>query len=256
MLIDSHTHINDEVLRSSIDEIIDNLPTHNVESIVEVGYSVEGSEAAAELASRYDSVYAAIGVHPSENYPISQRDIESLDKLLNNPKVVAIGEIGLDYHYDNDKLIQRDNFNIMIDFARKSNLPVILHVRDAYGDIESQFYSLLADKIKANILFHCFSGSEETVKLILKKLPNSYFAYGGAVTFKNFKKFDVVRAIPEDKLLLETDCPYMTPEPHRGSPNSPIYIAHIAARIGEIRGWSVDKTASITTANAKRFFGI
>lgn len=256
MLIDSHAHLTDDNIVDKIDDTISKLASCNVEVVIEVGYSVAQSVIAANVADKYHCVFAAVGVHPSENMPITDGEIATLESLLRREKVVAIGEVGLDYHYDNNRDIQRENFMKMIDLAERVNMPLILHIRDAYGDMESQFYDILKEKIHANILFHCFSGSVETVKTIIKKLPNSYFAFGGAVTFKNFRKGDVLACIPQDRLLLETDCPYMSPEPHRGKPNSSLYLQHIAAKVAEIRGWSLVEVEKITTDNARKFFGI
>lgn len=251
MLIDSHAHLIDEMYKEDLQEVINRCQENGIEIVVNIGYSEETSKQAIELANKYDWMYAVIGLHPDECN--AKADVEFLKDLARNSKVVAIGEIGLDYHYDEtNKENQAKYFIEQIKLANELNLPVVIHSRDADMDM---LKILKENKIQTKFVMHCFSSSVEVAKEILKL--GGYISLAGTVTFKNAKNLlEVAKIVPEDKLLVETDCPYLTPEPNRGKRNEPSNVLYTAKKIAEIRGESFEKIAKITTKNAKEFYGI
>lgn len=251
MLIDSHAHLMDEMYKEDLQEVIKRCQENGIETVVNIGYSEETSKQAIELANKYDWMYAVIGLHPDECNV--KADIEFLKDLARNSKVVAIGEIGLDYHYDEtNKENQAKYFIEQIKLANELNLPVVIHSRDADMDM---LKILKENKIQTKFVMHCFSSSVEVAKEILKL--GGYISLAGTVTFKNAKNLlEVAKIVPEDKLLVETDCPYLTPEPNRGKRNEPSNVLYTAKKIAEIRGESFEKIAEITTKNTKEFYGI
>lgn len=252
MIIDSHAHLSDPRLINRAGEIVGGLADAGLEAVVEVGFDKASSQSAAQLSSKYPNVFAAVGSHPHEakDYDV---DCEKLYKeLAALDKVVAIGEIGLDYYYDlSPRDVQKDVFARQIDLAHEVGLPVILHIRDAYKDALDILYSK-RDKLGAGALLHCYSSSAEMIKQFDKF--DCYYAFGGAITFKNAKKDDVILAAPLDRLLVETDSPYMTPAPHRGEPNEPKYINFVIDKIAEVRSMKREEVVEITRQNTKRLF--
>lgn len=251
MLIDSHAHLMDEMYKDDLQEVITRCQENGVESVVNIGYSEETSRQAIELANKYDWMYAVIGLHPDECNV--KADIEFLKDLAKDPKVVAIGEIGLDYHYEEtNKENQAKYFIEQIKLANEVGLPVVIHSRDADMDMLG---ILKENKIQTKFVMHCFSSSVEIAKEILKL--GGYISLAGTVTFKNARNLlEVAKIVPEDKLLVETDCPYLTPEPNRGKRNEPSNVLYTAQKIAEVRGESFEKISEITTRNAKKFYGI
>lgn len=211
------------------------------------------SELAVTLANKYDKVYAAVGVHPHDADTLDDGACQRLLELANDGKVVGFGEIGLDYYYDlSEREVQKSAFAKQIELAHQANLPVILHVRDAYEDTRKILFDM-RNYIQNGLLLHCYSGSSEYVK-IFDKL-DAYYAFGGAITFKNAKhNLESLAVVPKDRLLLETDCPYMTPVPFRGKANEPKYVALVAQKAAAVLGVSVEEIENITTKNAKRLF--
>lgn len=251
MLIDSHAHLMDEMYKEDLQEVINRCQENGIETVVNIGYSIETSKQAIELANKYDWMYAVIGLHPDEcNQPT---EIDFLRELAKESKVVAIGEIGLDYHYEEtNKENQAKYFIEQIKLANELELPVVIHSRDADMDM---LKILKENKIQTKFVMHCFSSSAEVAKEILKL--GGYISLAGTVTFKNAKNLlEVAKIVPEDKLLIETDCPYLTPEPNRGKRNEPSNVLYTAKKIAEIREESFEKIAEITTKNAKKFYGI
>ncbi|MCX4362506.1 MAG: TatD family hydrolase [Clostridia bacterium] len=252
MIIDSHAHLGDERLADRTDEISQNLLRDNLESVFEVGYDLASSQNAIRLADSYDAIYAIIGTHPHD---AKYYDDESENFYLANArhkKVLAIGEIGLDYFYDkSERDVQRDVFARQIELADKVGLPIALHIRDAYGDA-IDILQAHRDKLNCGVLLHCYCGSAEMIKRFDKF--DCYYALGGAITFKNAKKDDVVKAIRQDRLLVETDCPYMTPVPFRGQPNEPKYVNLVVQKIAEIKGVDREEIERLTLENTKRLF--
>lgn len=251
MLIDSHAHLMDEMFREDLQTVINRCIENKITNVVNIGYSKETSLQAIELANEYDWMYAVIGLHPDEcNQPT---EIDFLKELAKEPKVVAIGEIGLDYHYDTtNKENQAKYFVEQIKLANELELPIVIHSRDADMDM---LKILKENYIKCGFVMHCFSSSVEVAKEVLKL--GGYISLAGTVTFKNARNLlEVAKMVPEDKLLVETDCPYLSPEPNRGKRNEPSNVLYTARKIAEIRGESFEKIAEITTRNAKEFYGI
>lgn len=251
-IIDSHTHVNDERLISERDDIIKNLKSHGIESIIEMGCDIDTSRAAYELSVKYSNVYSAVGIHPHSAKERKLSDYDYMRSVASSDKVVAIGEVGLDYYYDlSDRDEQKTVFREQIELADELKLPLVLHIRDAYKDLED----ILKDMkrcLSSGLLLHCYSGSSEFVKVMAKY--DAYFALGGAVTFKNAKKEDVIRTIPQDRLLIETDCPYLAPVPMRGNTNKPEYVLYTLEKIAETLDMDEETLGDITYENTKRLF--
>lgn len=250
MYFDTHAHTNDERLVDGQEELIAEL-NGKMHGFFEVGYNANSSIKALELAKKHKEVYAIIGTHP-EDAPISDEDIELYRKLSLEEKVIAIGEIGLDYHYHTDnKEEQADTFIKQLKLSKEVGLPAVIHLRDAYGDFDallSQNIELLGE----GLLLHCYSGSAEYVKQMKKY--DAYFALGGIVTFKNAKKDDVIKAISLDRLVVETDCPYCTPEPFRGKVNKPIYTQYVLDKISRVLEINTQELEEIVLENTLRLF--
>lgn len=253
MLIDTHCHLNDEKLLPEAGEIVAGFSSCGIESAICVGYDMPSSEVAAELAEKYENLYAAVGIHPHDAVTADYDKYERLATLSSSQKVVAIGEIGLDYHYDlSPRAIQKGAFREQIELADTLGLPIVLHIREAYEDarqilFESKRY------INNGLLLHCYSGSKEFVKVFGEL--DAYFAFGGAITFNNARhNIEALQTVPRDRLLLETDCPYMTPVPHRGKTNRPEYIGLVAKRAAEVLNIEEEEIEKITSDNAKRLF--
>lgn len=253
MLIDTHCHLNDEKLLCNVDRIVDDFAKDNLESAICVGYDMPSSELAVTLANKYGKVYAAVGVHPHDADTLDDEACQRLLELAKDGKVVGFGEIGLDYYYDlSEREVQKSAFAKQIELANQASLPVVLHVRDAYEDTRKILFDM-RNYIQNGLLLHCYSGSSEYVK-IFDKL-DAYYAFGGAITFKNAKhNLESLAVVAKDRLLLETDCPYMTPVPFRGKTNEPRYVALVAQKVAEVLGVSVEEIENITTQNAKRLF--
>lgn len=251
-MIDSHLHLDDDKLRDSADEIIRGLNGHGIEFVINNSCNFQSMLDSVALADKYDNVYATVGMHPHESRDFDDKFRDTMTKLAQNKKVVAVGEIGLDYYYDlSDRKIQRDVFAEQIEIADRLGLPLTLHIRDAYGDA---WDVLQAQKQHLNngVLWHCYSGSAEFARQAA--MLGHYFAFGGAITFKNAHKEDVLHAIPFDRILSETDSPYMSPVPLRGTTNTPYNIPLIVAKIAEICGKSVEETEAKIRENTLRLF--
>lgn len=248
-LFDSHAHLCDEAFDEDREEVIQKCFDSDVKFITEIGYSEETSRKAVELANKYETIFAVVGAHPDEcNKDI---DLSYIKELAQNKKVVAIGEIGLDYHYDNlNKENQKKYFIEQIKIANELDLPVSIHSRDADMDM---LEILKQNKINAGFIMHCFSSSVEVAKEIIKL--DGYISISGTVTFKNAKNvLEVVKIVPEDRLLIETDCPYLAPQPYRGKRNDSSYVVETAKKIAEIREKTLEEIAEITVANTKRIY--
>lgn len=251
-MIDSHLHLDDEKLRSQADSIIRNLNGHGIEFVINNSCNLQSMIDSVDLASKYADVYATVGMHPHDSKDFDDSFRLLMAELAQNEKVVAVGEIGLDYYYDlSDRQIQRNVFAEQIELADKFGLPITLHVRDAYGDA---WDILTAQRKYLNngVLWHCYSGSAEFAAQAAKH--GHYFAFGGAITFKNAKKEHVLSSIPFDRILSETDSPYMAPTPLRGTTNTPYNIPLIVAKIAEIYGKSAEETEEQIRKNTLRLF--
>ena len=250
VFFDSHTHLMDEQYDGIRDEIVENAKKNQVMYMTTIGYNEATSTEAVRDADKYEGVYATVGLHPE--------NVEEYDKfdyiyeLTKNPKVVAIGEIGLDYHWGGDKERQKELFIKQIEIANELGKPVVIHSRDADMDM---LEILKNHNIENGFVMHCFSSSIEVLKEVLKL--GAYVSIAGPVTFKNARSLiEVAKLVPEDKLLIETDAPYLAPEPYRGKRNEAAYVVHTAQKIADLREISLEKLAEITTENAKRFYRI
>ena len=252
MIIDTHAHLNDPNLLERAGEIIAGFKDNNIESCVIAGFNYESSKLGVELADKYN-LYAIIGTHPEDILEVCDKTLEDYLKLAQHSAVVGIGEIGLDYHYDNNppKEKQIEAFKAQIVMADKAKLPICLHVRDAYGDTLNVLKDMKA-YLNNGILLHCYSGSKEMIREF--NAFDCYYALGGAITFKNAKKEDVIKTIPIDRLLVETDCPYLAPHPYRGQQNEPKYINLVIDKIAEVLEKDRKEIIDITNRNTKRLF--
>ena len=250
-MIDTHAHLNDEDLVVRAEEIL-NDPW--LKTVIVPGYDFSSSKIALSLAHKYDKVYATLGCHPHDAESFSEEEKSFYRENAGDKKVVAIGEIGLDYYRDlSPREVQKKVFEEQIELADEVGLPIVLHVRDAYADT-LEILRRNKEKLNNGVLLHCYSGSRELVRDFSEF--DAYFAFGGAVTYKNAKKEDVLKEVSIDRLLLETDCPYMTPVPVRWKvkENEPKFIQYTLEHVAKILGLTVDELEKITTENAKRFF--
>ena len=254
MLFDTHAHLNAEQYKDDLSEVIERALQAGVEMMTVVGFDRPTIEKAMDLVETYDFLYASVGWHPVDAIDMRDADLKWIEEVSGHPKVRAIGEIGLDYYWDKSpKDIQQQVFRKQIRLAKKVNLPIIIHNREATSDIVEILKEEGASEVGG--IMHCFSGSVETARECLDM--NFYISLGGPVTFKNAKKpKEVAKDVPLDKLLIETDCPYLTPHPHRGKRNEPAYVKLVAEQIAELKGLTFDEVAAATTENAKRLFGI
>lgn len=251
MFIDSHAHLDDPQFDSDRDTLIKTLPSEGITTVVNIGADMASSRRSLELAEKYPFIYATAGVHPSECSGMTENELGELAALLSHKKCVALGEIGLDFHYDyTEKDTQRLWFSRQLELARALDKPVIIHDREAHSECLEA-----VRKTENRGVFHCFSGSAEMARELVGM--GFYISFTGAVTFKNASKLLLAAsAVPLDRLLIETDCPYMTPEPYRGKRNEPKFVKLTAAKIAELKHESVERIAEITAENAQRFFGI
>ncbi|MDF1509510.1 TatD family hydrolase [Robertmurraya sp. DFI.2.37] len=254
MLFDTHAHLNAEQFAEDLEEVIARAQENGVENMVIVGFDRPTITRAMELVEKYDFMYASVGWHPVDAIDMNDEDLAWIEDLSSHPKVVAIGEMGLDYYWDKSpKEIQKEVFRKQIQLAKKVNLPIVIHNREATADIVEILKEEGASEVGG--IMHCFSGSVEVAQECLNM--NFYISLGGPVTFKNARKpKEVAEAVPLEKLLIETDCPYLAPHPYRGKRNEPGYVKLVAEQIAELKGISYEEVARITTANAKKLFAI
>ncbi|SEK75402.1 TatD DNase family protein [Pseudobutyrivibrio ruminis] len=255
MIFETHAHYDDEKFDEDRVELLSHLlRENNIGNIVNVGATFRGCKDSIKLAEEYDNVYAAIGIHPEEIDEINEDVINWLRENSSNPKVVAIGEIGLDYYWVKEpeqRAKQRLWFDRQMDLALELDLPVIIHSRDAAEDTLNTIIRYNTQGLKG--IVHCYSYSKEIAMEYVKM--GWYIGVGGVVTFKNGRKLvETVEAIPIENIVLETDCPYMAPVPHRGERNSSIYLSHVAEKVAELKGLSVKEVEDITYENALRVY--
>jgi TatD DNase family protein len=254
MLFDTHVHVNAEQFNEDLEDVIERAKEAGVDNMVVVGFDRPTIIRAMELIETYDFMYAAVGWHPVDAIDMTEEDLQWIEELSNHPKVVAIGEMGLDYHWDKSpKDVQMEVFRKQIRLAKKVGLPIIIHNREATADIVNILKEEEASRVGG--IMHCFSGSAETALECINM--NFYISLGGPVTFKNAKKpKEVAAAVPLDRLLIETDCPYLAPHPYRGKRNEPSYVKLVAEQIAEIKQLTIEEVSQATTENAKKLFGI
>ena len=255
MLFDTHSHLDDEAFDEDRDELIQRIHNeYKVDLIMVVGADMDSSYRAIELSEKYDFIYAAVGVHPHDAVSMSESDIDKLRNMSKHKKVKAIGEIGLDYHYDNSpRDLQKFWFARQMQLAREVGLPVIIHDRDAHADCMEILKKEHVD-ITGGV-FHCFSGSAQMAREAIEM--GMYISFAGPITFKNaVKTVDAAREVPIEKIFIETDCPYLAPVPHRGERNHSGYVSYTAQKLAEIKQMSYEQVAAITRQNAIDFFKI
>lgn len=249
MIIDSHAHYDDEAFEEDRDNLLQSMQSNGIEKIINVGANIKGSRASIALSEQYPFIYAVVGVHPSDTEELNEEKMVWLKEVSKKEKVVAIGEIGLDYYWpEPDREIQKKWFIRQMELAQEVNLPVIIHSRDAAQDTIE-----ILKQFPANGVIHCYSYTKESAKEFLKM--GYYFGIGGVLTFKNAKKLkEAVMEIPMDRILLETDSPYLAPEPNRGKRNSSLNIPYVVKELAQLKGITEEEVINITTENTKRLF--
>ena len=252
MYFDTHAHYDSGAFNADRFEILGSMPDAKVGLIVNPGCDLESSKTAIELAERFDFVYAAVGWHPEDMDKLTDKAYAELERLAEHPKCLAIGEIGLDYYWDDThKAEQKELFKKQIELAIRLNKPVIVHDREAHGDS----LEIIRDYSELRGVFHCFSGSVEMAVELLKR--GWYLGFDGPITYKNARKaIEVLEFCPLDKIVIETDSPYLTPVPNRGKRNDSRQLEFVVNKVAEIKGINVDKVENITFENGKKLFGI
>lgn len=253
MLFDTHAHYDAEQFDADRDEVLGALPGAGIALAVNPGCDLPSSRVAVALAERYDFLYAAVGYHPENCAPYRPEDLEALRELAEHPKVVAIGEIGLDYYWEENppREFQQQVFRDQLALAAELELPVIVHDREAHADS----LAMIREFPQVRGVFHCFSGSAEMAEELVKL--GWMVSFTGVLTYKNARKaVEAARAVPLERVMIETDSPYMAPVPHRGKRNDSRYVRLICERLAEIKGVSFAECARVTRENGKRFFGI
>lgn len=255
MFIDSHAHLDDKRFDEDRDLVIQRLKDNGIDIAVNVGADLQTSINSVELSKKYDHIYATVGIHPHSADEADKETIEKIKELAQNEKVVAIGEIGLDFYYDNSpRESQRECFKELLEVAKELDLPVVIHSRDASQETFETIQQAQDGTLRG--VMHCYSGSVEMAEEYINKL-GFYISIGGPVTFKNARIVkEVAESVPLDKLLIETDCPYLTPEPYRGKRNEPMYVKYTAAEIAKLRGITVEELAQATSKNARELFNL
>jgi len=254
MIFETHAHYDDDRFNNDRDELLRRLPEEGVGVVINSGASVESTRDTIRLAKEYPHVYAAVGVHPSEIEELDEDFMLWMKTQASDEKTVAIGEIGLDYYWDKEPEVQEKQrywFGRQIELAREASLPIIVHSRDAAADTMQVMKEHHAEQIPGVI--HCYSYSKEMALEFIKM--GYYIGVGGVVTFKNAKKLkETIEVIPLEKILLETDCPYMAPEPYRGKRNSSLYLPYVIEEIARIKGVSTEEVERVTEENARKLF--
>ena len=249
-MIDTHSHINFEDYKENFEDFLNDIKSNEIEKVIIPGVEPSSFNEILSLCNEYEMLYGAIGIHPSEFQTYNQEVEEIIYRLIKNSKIVAIGEIGLDYHYGFDlKEEQKNILRKQLTIAEETKLPVIIHDREAHEDI----FKILQEYKLSNVIFHCFSGDADFAKRCINE--GYYIGIGGVVTFKNAKELkESTKIIPLDRILLETDAPYLAPVPYRGKTNTPAYLKYIAQEIANIKEIRIEEIKKQTTINAKRIF--
>ena len=253
MLFDTHAHMDDHAFDADRDQLLKSFPAQGVGLVMNPGCSLESSRNVAKLIREYEFLYGAVGSHPDVADEVNETVLEAYRELCKqNARIRAIGEIGLDYHYEDiPRDIQKRAFRMQMELARELNLPVIVHEREAHED----GMKILEEFPEVTGVFHCYSGSAEMARWLIAR--GWYIGFTGVLTFKNARKaVEVAGQIPLDRIVLETDCPYMAPEPFRGKRNDPGKLCRMARRLAEIRGLPVEEIQAITTENGRKLYRI
>lgn len=253
-LIDTHAHLDFPRFDKDREEVIKRAIESGITTIVNIGSSMTSSRNSVELSRRYDKIYSVVGIHPHNADSFNLNVSKKLKKLSQNKKVVGIGEIGLDFHYDNSpREKQKQAFRAQLRLAKSLDLPVVIHTRDA----DQETLEILKEENATELggIMHCFASDKKMAKEILDL--GFYIAFGGLITFNNLEDLrEVVKEVPINKIIVETDAPYLTPDPYRGKRNEPLYVKYIAEKIAEIKDLSLEEVAEITTKNAKKVYNI
>lgn len=252
MIFDTHAHYDSSAFNADRSPLLDAMPEHGVRLIVDPGCDLISSMQALELAEKYEYIYAAVGWHPEDIDKLSDESLVQLEALTEHPKCVAVGEIGLDYYWDKEhKDEQRTLFCRQIEFALRRGLPVIIHDREAHGDC----LDIVRRYPKLRGVFHCFSGSAEMAAELIER--GWYLGFDGPITYKNARRaLEALSLCPTERVLIETDSPYLTPVPHRGERNDSRNLSYVIAKIAEVKGMSPAEVERVTFENGKRLFGI
>ncbi len=252
MIFESHAHYDDKAFDADREAVLEQCQREGIEYIVNVSASLSTVKSSLALAERYPFVYAAVGVHPDEVGELNEENFAWMEEQCRHPKTVAVGEIGLDYYWDKENHdLQKKWFRAQMELAKRTNLPMIVHSREAAADTLEEIKAAQDERLRGVI--HCFSYSPEMAEEYLKL--GYYIGIGGVVTFKNAKKLkEVVKMLPLERILLETDCPYLAPEPNRGKRNSSLNLPYVAAAIGELKGVDTDEVIRVTDQNAKKMY--
>ena len=251
MIFETHAHYDDEAFDDDREKLLERMQNRGVEYVVNVGASMSSCKSTIGLVRRFPYVYGALGVHPDEVSELTEEDYQWLKKSIYKPKIVAVGEIGLDYHWNDNKEQQIEWFEKQMDIAREAELPIIIHSRDAANDTYEVMKANKADEIGGVI--HCFSYTKEMAEKFLDM--GFYIGIGGVVTFKNAKTLKEVAAYtPLDRIVLETDCPYLSPEPNRGKRNSSLNLNYVAEALSQIKGINKEELIAVTEENARQLY--
>ena len=250
MLFDTHAHMNDPAYDADREEVLLGLKEKGVELVMNVGCCLESSKDCIAMAEKYPFVYASVGSHPDSADEVNEQVIEAYRQMAQHPRVLAIGEIGLDYYYETiPRQVQQQAFRMQLQLAKELNMPVIVHERNAHDD----GMRIVKEFIGVTGVFHCYSGSAEMARQLVDL--GWYIGFTGVLTFKNARKaVETAESIPLERIVLETDCPFMAPEPFRGKRNDPGYLYRMAQRLAEIRSLPIEQVWEVTTANAKRLY--
>ena len=252
--IDCHAHLTDSLLLNKIDEVRRGYLNSGVKLVVDTGHNLNSSYLASQNAKKFDEVYFTAGIHPDNANDFPIKDLYLIDGYLKDKKCIAVGEIGFDYHYEGyQKDLQKDLFLNQLEIANAYDLPIVVHSRDACLDTLTTLKEN-KDKLKNGFLMHCYSESVEVSKEILSL--GGYFSFGGTITFKNSKRGEVLKQIPKDRILVETDSPYLTPVPKRGEINEPLNVVYTYQKIAEIYGVSINELVDIVKNNFCKLFKI
>ena len=254
MIFETHAHYDDEAFDGDRDELLKKMHDHGIGKIINVGASLKGVRDTAALTEKYSFVYGAAGIHPDEVGNLTEEDMKEMRSLCSKEKIVAVGEIGLDYYWDKENHdVQKKWFVRQMDLAKETELPIIVHSRNAAKDTLDIMKAERADHLKGVI--HCYSYSVEMAREYVKM--GYYIGIGGVVTFKNAKKLvNVVKEIPLTSIVLETDCPYLAPVPYRGKRNSSLYLPYVAEKIAEIKGVSTEEVVRQTEENSRMLYDL
>jgi len=252
MYFDTHAHYDDKRFNDDRDELLSSMKSAGIRLILNSASSLSSAGFSLKMADSYPFIYASVGVHPHDSKSMTDDTVFDLEKLSSHPKAMAVGEIGLDFHYDfSPRDVQKKRFREQLELARRIKKPVIIHERESLSDT----MDIISDYRDLTGVFHCFSGSWETARTILDM--GWYLSFTGVITFSNARRaLEVIGKMPADRIMIETDCPYLSPEPMRGRRNSSLYLPYIAEKVAEVRGITSQEAAALTMENGKRFFGI